>query len=432
MKRVVIYTYLLIFLISCNDDTSPKEGENTILHVGAFSLSQDEYLYLKEKQKRNNLDSNQLQAQIRDEAYILAFAKDNRFDTIPELNKRLDYALKFYVSQVDGYLWNKNIKPKLEITDSLLNTAYRKRDHIYHLDLLRLPKTSASKEDKYNKSGFDDLKKKINKDQFYQISLSYPFFPYGSFTDQLDNAKSGDIIGPFDTDQGSYMIYIRDVEITSRPPFEEIKNTLHQQLTLTLTNKYIWESQQHIKIQTRPNFHVSAIADLCKQYKDTEREWPNTMDDSLLMEYTLNGHRVQFYGKDFREFIRYQPMFVGSLKHTDDVMNMLETYLINQFLYEEVQKLEPENDKEYTLFVGWLRNRFYLNYFREKYIHPAIQVSDQEVVSYYHTQKDSLKSFEQVKDILKQRLYTDKEKEEYIRQLDLLKSMYRVKVDKII
>ncbi|HCU45864.1 MAG TPA: hypothetical protein DF610_14295, partial [Sphingobacterium sp.] len=90
---------LLLFLYSCSHRSSKKEDHKVVLQVGTYTLLQDEYYYLKEKLKRNHQDSIQLLEEIRDQAYLLAFANEHRYDTINELNKRLDYALKFYIAQ---------------------------------------------------------------------------------------------------------------------------------------------------------------------------------------------------------------------------------------------------------------------------------------------------------------------------------------------
>ena len=139
------------------------------------------------------------------------------------------------------------------------------------------------------------------------------------------------------------------------------------------------------------------------------------------MEYTFHGNTKQFKGKDFKEFIQYQPMFFGSLQNTEDVKKMINTHLISLFLYDEAQKLSPENDSEYLLFKGWLRNRFYINYFREHVILPHIQPQQKAVQSNFKMQNDSLQ----------QQFLIKKEKEEYRQQIDRLKTNYKLVVDKM-
>lgn len=414
---------LLLFLYSCSHRSSKKEDHKVVLQVGTYTLLQDEYYYLKEKLKRNHQDSIQLLEEIRDQAYLLAFANEHRYDTINELNKRLDYALKFYIAQVDGYLWNKKVKPKLQLTDSLLQTAYKKSAFLYQIDLIKFSDkdTSTLQKSMFNQNQFNNLKKITSKGQFHQITLTYPFLPYGVFTTQLDQAKINDIIGPFETDEGVYVMMVKNIVPAPLQPYKDIEQKLRQAITIRMTNKYVYESVKHIQAETKPKFYDQAITDLCRHYDQKEKKWSSKVDSMLLMEYTFHGNTKQFKGKDFKEFIQYQPMFFGSLQNTEDVKKMINTHLISLFLYDEAQKLSPENDSEYLLFKGWLRNRFYINYFREHVILPHIQPQQKAVQSNFKMQNDSLQ----------QQFLIKKEKEEYRQQIDRLKTNYKLVVDKM-
>ncbi|MEJ5148412.1 hypothetical protein [Sphingobacterium sp. MYb388] len=414
---------LLLFLYSCSHQSSQKEGNEVVLQVGTYTLKQDEYYYLKEKLKRNHLDSIQLLEEIRDQAYLLAFAKEHRYDTINELHKRLDYALKFYISQVDGYLWNKKVKPKLQVSDSLFQAAYKKSAFVYQIDLIKFSDkdTSALQKSMFNQNQFNNLKKITPKEQFHQIILTYPFLPYGVFTTQLDQAKINDIIGPFETDQGTYVMTVKNIVPAPVQPYKDIEQKLRQAITIRMTNKFVFESVKHIQAETKPRFYDQAITNLCHQYDQREKKWTNMIDSMLLMEYTFHGNTKQFKGKDFKEFIQYQPMYFGSLQNTEDVKKMIKNYLISLFLYDEAQKLSPENDSEYLLFKGWLKNRFYVNYFREHVILPLIHPQEKNVQSNFKMQNNSLQ----------QQFLIKKEKEEYRKQIDRLKTNYKLVVDKM-
>jgi hypothetical protein len=421
--QTVFYLQLLCLCIGCSHQTLKKRANDVVLQVGSYSLRQDEYYYLKEKLKRNHHDSIQLIEEIRDQAYLLAFTKEHRYDTINELNKRLDYALKFYIAQVDGYLWNKKVKPKLQVTDSLLQTAYKKSAFLYQIDLIKFSDkdTSALQKSMFNQNQFNNLKKITPKGQFHQITLTYPFLPYGVFTTQLDHAKIGDIIGPFETDEGPYVMMVKNIVPAPLQPYKDLEQKLRQAITIRMTNKYVYESVKHIQAETKPKFYDQAITDLCRHYNQKEKKWSSKVDSMLLMEYTFHGNTKQFKGKEFKEFIQYQPLFFGSLQNTEDVKKMINTHLISLFLYDEAQKLSPENDSEYLLFKSWLRNRFYINYFREHVILPHIHPQQKDIQSNIKMQKDSLQ----------QQFLIKKEKEEYRKQINHLKTNYKLKVDKL-
>lgn len=395
MKNIFIYTLLFALLNACIPLSRPNE--DIVLEIGGFSMSHDEYNYQIEKLKKSTKqDSIQSHKQLIDEAYILAFAKQNRFDTVAELKKRLEYAMKFYISQVDGYLWNKTIKPKIEITNLMSQEAYQRKKQNYQFEIIHLRDTSISVK-QYNTIDmrkFDKLKKISLPDKFYTLTLSYPFLPYGAFTDELDHAKINDIIGPFQTDQGTYIMRVGNTLSTTVPPFNEIQNTIHQELTMKMIQKYVWQSVQRIKSETSPIYYEAAISDICNQYDEFAKDWNSQVDSLLLLEYTLHKQKKHLRGKDFREFIRYQPMFIGSLKNEGDVKKIIESYLINQYLYDETQKLSPDSDPQYVLFKDWLKNQFYLKYFKEKHVDANIDIQESAIARYYESRKDSLKTFE--------------------------------------
>lgn len=292
---------LLLFLYSCSHRSSKKEDHKVVLQVGTYTLLQDEYYYLKEKLKRNHQDSIQLLEEIRDQAYLLAFANEHRYDTINELNKRLDYALKFYIAQVDGYLWNKKVKPKLQLTDSLLQTAYKKSAFLYQIDLIKFSDkdTSTLQKSMFNQNQFNNLKKITPKGQFHQITLTYPFLPYGVFTTQLDQAKINDIIGPFETDEGVYVMMVKNIVPAPLQPYKDIEQKLRQAITIRMTNKYVYESVKHIQAETKPKFYDQAITDLCRHYDQKEKKWSSKVDSMLLMEYTFHGNTKTIQRKRF-------------------------------------------------------------------------------------------------------------------------------------
>jgi hypothetical protein len=430
----ILACLLFLFLcIRCAPHPSHQEQLQPVLQIGSFSLMEDEYRYWNDKLKSKHIDSVQRQQQIREQAYILAYAQEHHYDTISSLNKHLDYALKFFVSQVDGYLWNKEVKPKLQITDSLLQIAYKKRAFTYHIDLIRLSDTvkTIAHLGTPDQSLFNHLKTLTPKEQFHPISLTYPFLPYGSYTEGLDHAQMGEVIGPFETEQGLYIMRVNRITPSSIPPFKDIETFLRQDLTTRMTNKYVFESVKRIKAETNPRFNNIALTHLCKSYDPVKNQWPVQLDSLLLMQYSFHRKTKSFKGKDFKEFIQYQPLFFGSLQNTEDVKKMIETYLIGEFLYHEAQKFSPEHDKAYTLAKGWLRNHFYVNYFKEKHILPNIQITEQDVINYYHTKKDEVKPFDQEKEKMRQELYVKKEKELSKNEIERLKKRYPLALDKI-
>ena len=110
IKVVRVLIIITGFLVGCQH----LHSDDVLLKIGSYTLSMADYTLVRNSAQYKQLDDEQLQDRLVEEGRILAYALEHRFDTIALLKKQLLYAMRYYASSVDGYVWNKKVKPLLQ------------------------------------------------------------------------------------------------------------------------------------------------------------------------------------------------------------------------------------------------------------------------------------------------------------------------------
>lgn len=397
--KILVWIFCLPALISCKRNN--KDG--LLLQIGEYHLTIPDYELKRKSDKYKFLTDQQLQDKLIEEGRIIAFSFDHRYDTISALNKHLEYVMRFYASEVDGFVWNKKVKPKLELTDSEIHQAYLKRSQNYNLEVIHMPSKSIL--DKYQKPGkslqsereFNLLKKNVASDPDVSVSISnarYPFYPIGIYTDKIYAAKAGEVLGPIEALDGYYIIRIAGTKKATQNDYRKEKALIKQELRSGLTQKYIFESQQEIFGKANVRMHDAAIEALASKFNDKEKKWPGVNPRLILMDYNFEGKRARYYAADFFEFVANQPVIFGSLSKPADVRKMLSANIIGKALYAEAQRMNMESDEEYLRFKKQYQEKVFLEYYKRQYVYPKLSVQPAELETYYHQHRHEFKGFE--------------------------------------
>ena len=329
--------------------------DDTLIQIGHYNLTVADYEFIKNSAKYKKKNNEQLRIDLLEEGHIIAYALDHKYDTIEILNKKLDYATYFYASNVDGYVWNKEVKPLLKVTENDLQRAYHMRTQEYHLNLIyfsnerSLQKYYESDHPIESEKDFFSVQEKVASDfnvKSYSMPMRYPFYSFGEYANDIFNAKTGDVLGPFETLNGYYLIHVGGIKKGLLQSYGQEKDIISQELLSSLTEKYIWESQQRIISDTKPEMYEDAINEVASKVNVEEKKWPGVNRNLILMKYELDGIRQYYSVEDFIEFVHCQPMFLGSLSSSDDIKKMLKTNLTNLYLFAKAQQMGMERDEE--------------------------------------------------------------------------------------
>ncbi|MFV0588077.1 peptidyl-prolyl cis-trans isomerase [Bacteroides reticulotermitis] len=398
MKIILLILFVLIG-IGC----SQYKKDDILLQIGSYKLTVEDYEFIRNSDKYNKKSNEHLQNALLEEGQIIAFALEHKYDTIEILNKQLDYAMSYYASKVDGYVWNKEVKPLLKVTEDDVQKAYHMRSYEYNLNLIHfsdevaLQKFYKKDRPSMSENDFFSVQAKISSDlsvKSYSCFMYYPFSPFELYTSEILEAKIGDVLGPVETLNGYYMIHVESIKKVLSKSYEQEKDVIRQELLNSLKGKYIWESQQQIIHDTNPKIYEDAINKVASKVNIEEQDWLDINRDLILMEYNFSGIHQYYTVADFIEFIHCQPMFLGSLSRPDDIKKMLKTYLINISLFAKAQQMQMEDDKEFQYFKKRCQYNILLYYYKQKNVYPNILIQDRAIRDYYQKHQKDLKCFD--------------------------------------
>jgi hypothetical protein len=394
--------FLALFVLSllhwrCKDN----QPQNIILEIGKYKLLSEDFNSIK-RQYTGRLSTKQLEDKLIQEGYILADAIERRYDTIRLLSQRLNFAIRYQVSKIDGYLWNKNVKPQLTVTDKDIQEAFQKRSNQYTLEVIHFPNRNLLASYLSNQTNFLSgnefllLKKKVSSNPqiaSFTLQETHPFFPFGAYTDGIIKMKEGEVVGPIETTQGFIVIYLSKISGRSFISFQQDKPAIKEALLKVLKEKYQWESQKRIFSAAKLSIDDRAVVEVASKYDVSKKQWLNADGQKTLMTYQLDGKKHIYRVSDLTHDYQYQPIFFGSLNNPLDVREFLKRYVIETYLFEEVSKLKA--DKEYAFLKKKQQEQIWLGYFQEQKIMPRLLVTDAEVNDYYNKNKKDFESFGQ-------------------------------------
>ncbi|MBD8489454.1 peptidyl-prolyl cis-trans isomerase [Echinicola sp. CAU 1574] len=398
MKSAIIILFLLLLLGAACDR---KQGK-VLLQIGSYTMTATEYESIKKNKQYSQLSTDLLHERLREEGLILAYALDHQYDTIKQITKQLEYIQRFYASTVDGYVWNKKVKPHLKVDEEALQKAYKRRNVGYDIDVILIPTREMlleylDPEVKVNTvEGFNRLKEEVDEDERiknYTYTSHYPFNPMGIYLENLDQLNIGDVIGPLETLNGFFIVHVTNSKRGSLKPYEQEKSIIEQDLLFGLKEKYIWESQQRIFNEADPIMNEQSIIEMATKFDSSKKDWPGIDQDKVLMEYWFQGEECTYTASDFMEFVRHQPVFTGNLSDPNDVKQMLKTFLIGKFILLEAKEMGMEEDEEY---LQWIKNRtngVFVHRFKRKKILPELKMSEYEFKAYYDGNPEEFQCF---------------------------------------
>lgn len=396
MKCIKIGMGLILSLLYLG--CSHYESNDVLLQAGNYKLTVADYEYFKTRQKEKPVNSG-IRDQREENAYILAYAIENRFDTIRVLAKKLNNAERLYTSDVDGYVWNKKVKPLLKVSSGEIEEAYEKRktrytiEYIYFPDSISLNKYVAPGSLNKSAKSFDMLKQQILSSPEVKHSMfqgTYPFYPFGVYTNRIIDAQKGDVWGPFEALEGYYVVQVTGKETVVQRSLTEEKAGIEKELLNALKLKFIWESQREVLGGMSPAMHDSAISLMAGKYIAGKKEWPGIDGRIILMDYRFKGKNFHYTANDFMDFVRYQPMYIGSPGNAGDMKKMMTNFLMEVWYYNEALNMGAATDQEFLCFKKHYQSKLFVSYYNEINIYPNIRLSPDEIRTYYDNNHDKL------------------------------------------
>ncbi|QDH81077.1 peptidyl-prolyl cis-trans isomerase [Echinicola soli] len=322
------------------------------------------------------------------------------------MEKQLEYLERFYASTVDGYLWNKKVKPHLKVNEEALQKAYKRRELGYDIEMILIPTRETlleyldPKVEVNTIEGFNILKQEVDSDErikTYTYTSHYPFNPIGIYLENVDQLNIGDVFGPLETLNGFLIVHIADSKRGPLRPYEQEKSIIEQDLLFGLKEKYIWESQQRIFKEANPIMNKQAIMEMAARFDPDVKKWPGVDPELVLMEYRFEGKKIPYTASDFIEFSHHQPVFRGLLSNPNDMKKMMGNFLIGIYLLHEAKGMGMEENEEYLHWIKYKKNGVFVHHFKQEKIFRELKVSEGELKEYYESIQEKFLCFGEAK-----------------------------------
>ncbi|MCK5169864.1 MAG: peptidyl-prolyl cis-trans isomerase [Bacteroidales bacterium] len=391
---------LTLILIQCKPkNKTDNVADNIVLKVGNIEITKYEF----DKNKKRYYDPNSGKSYMEwldefiNEAYFLADAFDNKFDTVATINKNLDIVACSMVGRVGGYLWNKVEEPKLVFSDSEIEKIYKKRDKVFFLEYLSFTDEKAIamllKNDTVIKTATDfnrliDICRPNNSVIIKNGAFLYPFDELEPVKDIIFGLNQGDVTPLIRVYDKIVAIHLLKTENTKQQPFtfekDQIKRVLREIKTTQLTDKKRIEifNKAHIIINEKLEDTVFKIIN------DTQYDFcKNTLTDTL-MRYTLENQPKYLLIKDFVYYYRNNP-FLYFVEEKQMLRNILYDFVEEQYLFTEAENLGVTKETGYILDKKNYKNKLILGYYYRNKFYNNVNVSDDELQVYYNDNKQN-------------------------------------------
>lgn len=389
-KRFLLFTGLAWMMTGCQ--TAPAGKDDVLLTIGRWQLTAADCNSIISGPSWKALTPDEQYKRLVEEGRILAFAMEHGFDTMRLLRCQLDYAMHYYVSSVDGYVWNRKVKPLLQVPGEAIHKAHALRTHEYQVETIYFSKESLLKK-YYTTPGkslsvpeFYALQQKVKGvpgTNIYSGYLRYPFYPLGVYLPAIGEAVEGTVWGPVETASGFYFVHLAGKRPLAPEPIAQTFESIREALQLTIKEKAIWESKQQVWQDMKPVLNEAAIATWAAS-KDSNRT--AVSQNLVLMEYTWEHTRRKYTVAHFNEYVQCQPAIFGSLNDADDIKQMLNSWLIGIHLYAQAQQLNMEQDSAYRQFRDRYQQQLFIGHFKNQY-------KEQPLDDLYPVRADYLKAY---------------------------------------
>jgi len=390
--KLLILIVLTICVLGCNINKEKKD----VLIMGKYKLTKADLEFKRKQDRYKSLTEQAFADKLIKEGRIIAFALDHRYDTLATLKKLFEYASRSYAAQVDGFVWNKKVKPKLQLTEADIKNTYFKRSKEYVVEVVLFSDKSVLNRYYKPSEDFNLIKAKASSDlkvKVFNAPVKFPYYPLSYYTEGLNNLEVGKSTGPVETENGYLIAHVAAIKPVVQNTYEQEKANIRRDLLFGLTQKYLWEIRKRILNQADPEMNDLAIKEITAKFDARKRDWPQSEPDLLLMKYSFEGKRKSYLLSDFKEYVNNAPVIFGSLAKPEDVKKILQSIIIEYYQFAEAKQMNIEVDEDYLRSRKDNQEKIFIEQYKRNYIYPKLSVNSEELEDYYLKNRRNFRTF---------------------------------------
>jgi hypothetical protein len=400
LKKIIVglnFTCSALLITGCvNHKNDDKVSEDIVLKIGKVAISEYEvklnYDLAKQSNSSGKINYEQWLVSFLDKVYFLADAFEKRYDTIPEISKVVNYAAQEMMGCVDGYLWNKEVAPTIEIKNAELKEAYKKRDKVFYIEYVKFDTKEEYTYTLNNDTSIKDVAKfnktiSIIKNQKKQIynnqGFLYPFDDLSLFKESIYDMHD-DQVNTFYTPSGIYVLRVIKIEPIKQPPFRKEKDNIKE--VLTKIKKIEIAQKKQVEIFKQANIEINQKILPAILEKNNARDSILSKLNPTLMTYFLSGEKVTFKINDFYDYYENAP-FINTEIRKETLINTLKNYVLEKYLFIEAEKLGVTKDKKYLFDKNNYLNRSIRMYYENEEFRKHVNLTNDDLENYYMQHK---------------------------------------------
>ncbi len=407
-SSVFIVIIIYIFLSSsCIENKNPVSSK-IVISVDDVTITEYEFEKNQERFRddyynmtNRQPDSNEIKGWIQDfinRAYFLADAYKKGYDKKPEIVYGVESMAKIMVSQPKGFLEQMLIEKNIQPNDDEIVLAQSRSDKLYTIEYLKFENWDTAVyflNGKYQLTNHDEFKNTIKRCKAYnnviynEEVVAWPFIGFWEYNEYIFTLKEGDITPLLQFQDGSYILYIKDIEISKATRNEnEIIQSLRFYKEKKLKSAYYTEFFNSARI----TYYVKVINKFFDDIKamvplhEFDTSYFNAILHENIFYCTLEGKEVNYMVSDLIAYYNYLP-FKQEIIRPEQIGYLIESLVYNEYCYIKAAELGITSYPGFVLDKENYRKNLIYDYYKENELMKSIKISDNEINHWYNLNK---------------------------------------------
>ncbi len=343
--------------------------------------------------------------------------------TIEEGLKRLKVQA---MTSMDGALYHKVMAKPAVVKEEEIRALYKRSDHGVRIAYIRLSSKHMA-DSLYNaiKHGadFGEMARKYSLDvQTFQRGGEVPTTLYpGLLGDEIENVmfkmKAGQVSKPIYSSGWYYLIKVLKTSKMKLKSFDQEKENLRRKVQQAKNNQHRNNYIDSLFIRFHLKINKEMFPVIKQAFVPADRV--GKIDESKIPHALWNKPLATYDGGEFSlgQFVSmYNGMNFTSrvpLHYDDEIENHIKTLVVPYLMYQDGVQMGLQNSDDFKLLYEKMRTNALKQEALRKFVYEKVQVTDDEVKSYYeqHKQEWNNQPFQKIERFAKNRLKAEKAKQ---------------------
>lgn len=448
MNRVIILLSALLFIMAaCGEKTPPyvmKAGDQILDGETVLFYYKRSGMYTEKKevtrQQLLNFTTKYLEKNLLYQAEGYARGLDQ--DTV--VLRQREIGRQKIMTGSDGILQKHAVPKDIEVTEQEIQHYYDQLDRQIHIAYIQLK----------SKRRADSLYLALRRGaDFAQAAQRYStdartanrggdlgrYTLWGYLGPAIDSVafklEPGQISAPIPTYVGYYIVKLIDKKPIERAPFDSLKATLETKLRAIKTGDWTEKYMTGLLDKYELKIDSSAIPYVKAMY--TENNGIPILDRSKIdvpsLQKVLVTHKMGAWNVDnFAQVFNTTPRYLRhKLELTDQIVDFIKKSVTQELLYYDALDRGLDNDVEFIKIAELNDDALVARRCKELLVNEAVQVSEDELVDYYNTNRVRFgnRSYEAARESVRNQVLAEKIEAKEKEVLEQLRKKYKIKVN---